>query len=89
MRCTSSGATTTTMPMPRLKTLRISSSVDLAEALDLAEDPRRLPRARVDDGVGALGQHPVEVAGEAAAGDVGDGAHVDLRGAARRWPARR
>ena len=65
------------MPMPRLNTLAISSSVDLAEPLDLGEDARRLPRAALDDGVAALGQHPDEVAGDAAAGDVGDGLHVD------------
>ena len=33
-------------------------------------------RAPVDDGPGAVGQGPGDVAGEAAAGDVGDGVHV-------------
>ena len=71
-------ATTTTMPMPRLKTLSISSSRDLAEPLDLAEDPGRLPATALEHRVGALGQHPRQVAGQAAAGDVGDAAHVDV-----------
>src|SRR3546814_4182013 len=34
---------------------------DVADLLDLTEDARRLPAARVDDGVAALGQHPHEV----------------------------
>ena len=65
----------------------------LAEPLDLTEDPRRLPRA--EDrccGVGALGEHADDVAREAAAGDVGDRAHVDLpeqRGDGRRVDDRR
>ena len=69
--------TTSTMPSPRLNTRAISSSVDLAEAPDLAEDraappssPAR-PRRRVPSGR-ARGMLP----GEAATGDVGRGVHV-------------
>ena len=62
----------------------------LAEALDLAEDPRRLPRA----GGRATASTPSgstrdEVAGQAAAGDVGDRLARRPRAAGRRWPGRR
>src|SRR3954447_7372690 len=56
---------------PHVEDLAHLVGLDAAEALDLPEDPRRLPGALVDDGVCALGQHPHEVARDAPAGDVG------------------
>ncbi len=51
--------------------------VDAAEPLDLAEDPRLLPGAALDHGVDVAWGAPGQVAGEATAGDVGDGVHLD------------
>ena len=41
---------------------------------------------RVDQGVAVAAQHPVEVAGQAAAGDVGDGVHLDRVQQRPGWP---
>ena len=77
------------MPMPRLNTRAISSSSTSPEPLDLGEDPRRLPRRPVDDGIDAAGQDAGDVAGQPAAGDVGDGLHVDDAQHGERPPGRR
>ena len=71
------------MPSPRLNTCSISSSAHVARALDLGEDPRLVPRAAVHDRASqSVGQRRVEVAGDAAAGDVRERVHVDVAGAA-------
>ena len=75
-------ATTATMPMPRLNTRAISSSLISPRALDLGEDGRHRPRPSVEHGVAAGRQHAGHVAGEAAAGDVGEAVHADRAGAA-------
>src|SRR4029079_5406618 len=41
-----------------IEDVRHLGTVDVTESLDLVEDPRRLPRAALDDRVAALGQHP-------------------------------
>ena len=79
----SAAATTATMPMPRLNTRAISSSVISPRALDLAEDapaPATTPGRTTASQPGR--QDAGHVAGEAAAGDVGEAVHVD--GAAQR-----
>ena len=72
----SSGATTTTMPTPMLKVRNISSSATAAALLDQAEEGRHLPGAAADARAQALGQDARDVAGEAAARDVGEGADL-------------
>ena len=55
-------------------------AVDAAPRGDQPEDRRRRPGAPLDHGLQAGGQHPLQVAGQPAAGDVGEGAHVGLGG---------
>ena len=66
------------MPMPRLNTRAISSSATSPSRWISAKTRGASHAATIELGVDALGQHPGQVAGEPAAGDVGDGAHVDV-----------
>ena len=72
-------ATTAHQPIPRLKTRRSSSSGDVPR--EPVEDRRPRPRAPVDLRRQALGEHPFQVAEDAAAGDVGERLRPAAQGA--------
>ncbi len=50
---------------------------DLAQPLDLGEDPWNLPLVASDHGAGGGGQHAGQITDDPAAGDVGDGSDVN------------
>ena len=56
--------------MPMLNVRSMSSLGHGAGALEPAEERRHIPRSQADDGVGPWRQHPRQVVGDAAAGDV-------------------
>src|SRR5258706_1404522 len=62
---------------PEVEDVRHLPGLDVAELLDLVEDPRRLPCIAIDMRVTALREHTRQVAGDPATGDVGNAAHVD------------
>ena len=91
-----SAGRTAIRPTPRLNTSRISSVGHLAGLLQEPEERRPLPRAGSTTALHPFGQHPHQVAGDAAAGDVGqrvqpreDGRHRRARSSGAPRGARR
>jgi hypothetical protein len=71
-----SGATTATMPMPQLKVRSISGPETPAVLAQPAEDRRQVPGVEIDHGTEPFGQHPRQVLGQPAAGDVRERVHA-------------
>ena len=70
------------MPRPRLKTRSISSSATPPASATTPKIARLRPRSPADLGAEPLGQHPGEVPGDPAPGDVGEGVDLDVAGQA-------
>ena len=65
------------MPRPRLNTRAISASLTPPARWISAKMRRDRPAAPLEDGVEVVAEDPGDVAGQPAAGDVGDGVDLD------------
>ena len=84
-----SGATTATMPMPQLKVLSISASADPGGRASQAKTGGSVQASRSTSAPRPVGQHPRQVLGQPAAGDVGEAVHARRPAAPRAPGARR
>ena len=75
------GRRTATMPTPRLSVRSRSARGTPPSRATRSKTGGGSPGAAVDHGVDAVGEHPGQVGGEPAAGDVRDGVQVRRRGA--------